>query len=88
MTAVIIIALIAFVAVVFFSIQFPGFLEAFATYEQAIVFYLGEAMDIVWLFVPKAIFVPCMTLAIAVEVLVRTLDITKWVIEKIPWLHR
>lgn len=88
MTAVIIIALIAFVAVVFFSIQFPGFLDAFSTYEQAIVFYLGEAMDIVWLFVPKAIFLPCMTLAIAVEVLVRTLDITKWVIEKIPWLHR
>lgn len=88
MTAVIIIALIAFVAIVFFSIQYPGFLQAFSTYEQALVFYMGEAMDIVWLFCPKAIFLPCMLLAISVEVLTKTLDITKWVVEKIPWLHR
>lgn len=88
MTAVIIIALIAFVAIVFFSIQYPSFLEAFSTYEAALVFYMGQAMDIVWLFVPKAIFLPCMTLAVSVEILTRSLDITKWVVEKIPWLHR
>lgn len=88
MTAVIIIALIAFVAIVFFSIQFPGFLEAFTSYEAALVFYMGKSMDIVWLFFPKAIFLPCMTLAISVEILTKSLDITKWVVEKIPWLHR
>lgn len=88
MTAVIILALIAFVAVVFFSIQFPGFLEAFSTYENALVFYFGNAMDIVWLFVPKAIFVPCIAIAVSIEILTRSLDITKWVVEKIPWLHR
>lgn len=88
MIAVIIIALIAFVAIVFFSITFPDFLEAFTTYEAALVFYMGQVMDIVWLFVPKAIFLPCMLLAISINVLTKSLDITKWVVEKIPWLHR
>lgn len=72
-----------FVAVVL-VIQFPQLLDVIPTYLDALIFYIGQAMDIVWLFVPRALTVPLMALAVSVEVLVLLYKFVMWIIRKIP----
>lgn len=57
----------------------------FATYVDAIVYYLGRAMDIVWLFIPKAIAISCMTLAIAMNVFRYGYKLIMWAVKKVPF---
>lgn len=51
---------------------------------DALIFYLGQAMDIVWLFVPKTVTIALMTLAIGVEVVVLGYKFVMWILRKIP----
>lgn len=85
MTTIILIGifLAIFVAIVL-VIQFPEMLSAVATYVDALIYYMGQAMDIVWLFVPKAITVPLMSLAVAVELLYLGYQLVMWIIRKLP----
>ena len=51
---------------------------------DAIIYYLGQAMGIVWLFVPKTVTITLMTLAIAIEIVVLGYKFVMWILRKIP----
>ena len=82
--AILIGVFIALVAAYILVIQFPGLVPAVGSAVDALIFYLGQAMDIVWLFVPKAVTIALMTLAIGVEVVVLGYKFVMWILRKIP----
>lgn len=57
------------------------------TYVEAIIFYLGQAMDIVWLFVPKTIALTCMGFSVAANLVRYAYKFLMWVLRKIPFAH-
>lgn len=81
---IIIAAFIAIVVAYILIIQFPELAPQVTSVLDAIVYYLGQAMDIVWLFVPKTITVALMSLSIAVEVIVLGYKFVMWILRKIP----
>ncbi len=81
---IIIAAIIALVVAYIVAITFPELIPAVGSAVDALVFYLGQAMDIVWLFVPRTLTVALMTLAIAVEVVVLGYKFVMWILRKIP----
>lgn len=81
---IIIAAFIAIVVAYISSISFPSIAAQVSSAIDAIVFYLGQALDIVWLFVPRTITVTLMSLAVAVEVIVLGYKFVMWILRKIP----
>lgn len=81
---IIIAAFIALVVLYVMSIEFPELAPQLASALDAIIYYLGQAMDIVWLFIPKTITIALMSLAIAVEVIVMGYKFIMWILRKIP----
>lgn len=89
----------AFVAFIAFLVLMFGFVISFISgnslvifdtiysYVDAIIYYLGQAIDIVWLFVPKTIAVTCMQFAIGAYLLKYVYKFAMWVLKKIPFLH-
>lgn len=67
-----------------FVIEFPVLAEQVTSSLDALIFYLGQAMDIVWLFVPRTITITLMSLAIAVQVIVLGYKFIMWILRKIP----
>lgn len=65
-------------------IQFPSLIDVVYTYVDAIIYYVGQGLDFVWLFVPKSLTVPLMSLAIGVEVIVLGYKFVMWIVRKIP----
>lgn len=61
--------------------------DQFFTYLDAIIYYIGNALDIVWLFVPQGIAVICMTLCITGFYIKHAYKFIIWVLRKIPFLH-
>lgn len=78
------VAFIALIGLYVFSINFPTVVPQISSAIDALIYYLGQAMDIVWLFVPKTITLTLMTLAIAVEVIVLGYKFIMWILRKIP----
>ena len=66
------------------SIVFPDLSSVVSTYLDALIYYIGQGMDIVWLFVPKTITLVLMSLAISVEVIYLGYLLIMWIIKKIP----
>lgn len=58
-----------------------------ASYVDAIIFYLGQAIDIVWIFVPKRITILCMTFTIGANVFRWGYKFVMWMLHKIPFAH-
>lgn len=81
---IIIAAIIAIIVAYLLVITFPELIPAVSSAVDAIVFYLGQAMDIVWLFVPKTITIALMSLAIAIEIIVLGYKFVMWILRKIP----
>lgn len=81
---ILIAAFIAIVVAYVFSIEFPAVVPQLSSAVDALVYYMGQAMDIVWLFVPRTITVTLMSLAIAVEVIVLGYKFVMWILRKIP----
>lgn len=81
---ILIAAFIAIIVAYLLVISFPGIADVVVSAADALIFYLGQAMDIVWLFVPKAVTVTLMSLAIAVEVIVLGYKFVMWILRKIP----
>lgn len=65
-------------------ITFPELLSTVPSYVDAIIYYLGQGMDIVWLFVPKTITIALMSLAISIEVIVLGYKFVMWILRKVP----
>lgn len=82
--AILIGVFIALIAAYLLVIQFPGLIDAVGSAVDALIFYLGQAMDIVWLFAPKTVTIALMTLAIGVEVVVLGYKFVMWILRKIP----
>lgn len=82
--AILIALFIGLVVTYVLSIVFPELAPAVTSAADALVFYLGQAMDIVWLFVPKTITITLMSLAIAVQVVVLGYEFVMWILRKIP----
>lgn len=81
---IILAAFIALIVAWIVIIQFPSLASQVTTILDALVFYLSEAMDIVWLFVPRTITITLMSLAIAVEVVVLGYKFVMWILRKVP----
>lgn len=81
---IIIAAFIALVAAYVLAIEFPALAPQISSAVDAAVYYMGQAIDIVWLFVPREITVTLMSLAIAVEVIVLGYKFIMWILRKIP----
>lgn len=81
---ILITAFLALIAAYILVIVFPGLAPAVTSALDAIIYYLGQAMGIVWLFVPKTITITLMTLAIAIEVVVLGYKFVMWILRKIP----
>lgn len=81
---IILAAFILLITTYILVIQFPALASQIGTVVDAIVFYLGQAIDIVWLFVPQQITVTLMSLAIAVEFVVLGYKFIMWILRKVP----
>lgn len=81
---ILIVAFIALVGAMVFSIQFPTAIPQIQGAIDAMLYYIGQAMDIVWLFVPKEITIACMGLTIGVQVIVMGYHFVMWILNKIP----
>ena len=81
---ILIAAFIGLVVAYVMAISFPEIAPQLQSILDALIYYLGQAMDIVWLFVPKTITVTLMTLAIAVEIIVMGYHFVMWILRKIP----
>lgn len=81
---IILAAFIALIVTYLLVIEFPELAPQVLSVVDAIVYYIGQAMDIVWLFVPKTITITLMSLAIAIEVIVYGYKFVMWVLRKIP----
>lgn len=85
------VALLAFIILLFnFVISFLlgdtiTIFGQFESYLDAIIFYLGQALDIVWLFVPKTIALVCMGFSLTFNVIRRAFKVALWVLRKIPF---
>ena len=81
---IIIAAIIAIIVAYLLVIEFPEVIPVMASALEAIVYYLGQAMDIVWLFVPKTATLAFMGLAISIEIIVMGYKFVMWILRKIP----
>lgn len=81
---IIIAAFIGLVVLYVMSIEFPAIAPQLSSILDALIYYIGQAMDIVWLFVPKTITLTLMTLAISIEVIVMGYKFVMWILRKIP----
>lgn len=81
---ILITAFLGLIAAYLLIIVFPGLAPAVTTALDAIVYYLGQAMGIVWVFVPQTITVTLMTLSVAIEVIVLGYKFVMWILRKIP----
>lgn len=81
---IILAAFIAIIVAYILIIEFPALAPQVSSIIDAIIFYLGQAMDIVWLFVPQTITITLMSLAIAIEVVVLGYKFVMWILRKIP----
>lgn len=81
---IIISAIIAIIVAYLLVITFPELIPAVYSAGDALVFYLGQAMEIIWIFVPREITLALMTLAIAVEIIVLGYHFVMWILRKIP----
>lgn len=81
---IIIAAFIGLVALYIMAIEFPSAAPQITSAIDAIIYYLGQAIDIVWIFVPREITITLMSLAIAVEVIVLGYKFIMWILRKIP----
>lgn len=81
---IIITAIIAIIAAYLLVIEFPELIPAVYSAGDAIVFYLGQAMDIVWLFIPKQLTIALMSLTIGIEIVVMGYHFVMWILRKIP----
>lgn len=81
---IIIAAIIALIVAYLLAISFPEIASQIFTVMEALVYYLGQSMDIVWLFVPKEITLILMGLAISIQVIVYGYHFVMWILRKIP----
>lgn len=77
-------AIIAIIVAYLLVITFPELAPAVESALDALIFYVGQAIDIVWIFVPKTITITLMSLAIAVEIVVLGYKFVMWILRKIP----
>lgn len=75
---------VALIVTYVLAITFPALAPQIGSIVDALVYYMGQAMGIVWLFVPQTITVTLMSLAIAVQVIVLGYKFVMWVLRKIP----
>lgn len=73
-------AAIALVLTMLLSITFPEIAPELMTAVDAIVFYLGQSMDIVWLVAPRNFTLILMILAVAVQFVVYTYHFVRWIV--------
>lgn len=81
---IILAAFLAIIVAYILIIEFPALAPQVTSILDAIIYYLGQAIDIVWLFVPKTLTITLMSLAIAVEVIVLGYKFVMWILRKIP----
>lgn len=77
-------AFIAIIVAYILIIQFPSLASQVSTVLDAIIYYLSQAMGIVWLFVPQQLTVVLMSLAISIEVIMLGYKFVMWILRKIP----
>lgn len=78
------VAFIALVALYILAVQFPSVIDQMVSASQAILFYIGQAMDIVWVFIPRTSTLAFMGICIAVEVVYLGYKFILWILKKIP----
>lgn len=83
-TVIFLIAMIALVVGLIVVIEFPQVTDVILSAADALMFYIGQALDIVWVFVPKTSTIFFMTIAITVEGIVLGYHFVMWVIRKLP----
>lgn len=81
---ILIIAFIALVVALVLSIEFPELAPQIVSALDAIIYYFGQGMDIVWLFVPKTVTLALLTLAVSIEFIVLGYRFIMWILRKIP----
>lgn len=78
------VAFIALVALYILAVQFPEVVTQMTSAADAIIFYIGQAMDIVWVFVPRTATLAFMGICVAVEVVYLGYQFVLWILKKVP----
>lgn len=66
------------------AIEFPSLISIVDSYVDAILHYVSQGLDIVWIFVPKTVTIALMTLAISIEVIYLGYLFVMWILKKLP----
>lgn len=77
-------AFIVLIGVYILVIEFPAVIDTITTAADALLFYIGQALDIVWVFVPKTATIALMSICIAVEGIYLGYVFIMWILRKIP----
>lgn len=79
-----IIAVAALAIALIVAVQFPELADQVDSIVNALIYYMTQGMDIVWLFVPKTLTLILMSLAVAVELVVLGYKFVMWIVRKLP----
>lgn len=60
-------------------IQFPELATEIYTVMSSLIQYMGDAIGIVWFFVPKQLTLTILALVLAIEVIIRGIIIFLWI---------
>lgn len=66
------------------AITFPTLVGTVDSYVDAILHYISQGLEIVWVFVPRTITVSLMTLAVSIEVIYLGYLFVMWILKKLP----
>lgn len=78
------VAFIALIGIYILVIEFPAVIDVIISATQAILFYIGQALDIVWVFVPRTSTLLFMGICITVEAIYLGYLFILWILKKIP----
>lgn len=66
------------------AITFPELATVIITGCDALVFYISQGVDILWLFLPQTATLTIAGLAIAVQIVVYGYKFVMWILRKVP----
>lgn len=77
-------AFIALIGIWLLVIEFPAVTDVIITSTDALLYYIGRALDIVWVFIPRESTLLFMSICIAVEGIYLGYLFVMWILKKIP----
>lgn len=78
------IAFIALIGIYILVIEFPAVIDVIISAGDALLFYIGQGLDIVFVILPKTSTIVFATICISVQVIYLGYLFIMWILKKVP----